>query len=36
MELLVIVALLVALDILALKYGYDSRGLTQSNRDKLD
>jgi len=36
MEVLVILALLVALDILALRFGYDSRDLKQSNWHALD
>jgi hypothetical protein len=36
MEVLVILTMLVALDILALRFGYDSRDLRQANWRELD
>jgi hypothetical protein len=36
MEVLVIIVLFVALDILALRFGYDSRELVRSNSSILD
>jgi hypothetical protein len=36
MELLVIVVLFVALDVLALRFGYDSRDRMRSNWSELD